>query len=314
MNIANPIYDVVFKNLMSNARVAKFIIGTILEETVTDIDFNPQETTYKRDSWDTGPFSPLAIFRLDFVATIKTASGEYKKVLVEIQKTRKNMDVYRFRNYLGENYRKLDEVVTDSGKKNVALPIVTIYFLGFTLAVDAIAIKVNRQYKNMITGEIIEKKDDFIERLTHDCYLVQIPRIEGKLQSRLEKLLSLFEQKYFIDDTGIVKEYNYAVDDDDIRSITDMLHFACTDPASRKEIEAEREAIRVYNVGIEQQTEELNEQIELQKKAIEEKEKTIEEKEKTIEELAKEKLDLANENLALIDELRRMKQQLGMAE
>jgi len=297
MNIANPIYDVVFENLMSNARVAKFIIGTILNETVTDIDFNPQKAAYyRKESPDKRAPTPLAIFRLDFVATIKTETGAFKKILVEIQKTRKNMDVYRFRNYVGENYQKIDEVVTDSGKKYMALPIVTIYFLGFNLSVDAMAIKVNREYKNLVTNEIINKKDDFIEKLTHDCYVVQIPRIEGKLQSRLEKLLSLFEQRYFVDERGIIKEYNYPVDDEEIKAITDMLNFACTDPASRKEIESEIEAIRVYNLGIEQETEELNQQ-------IQEKDKKLEEQSETINQLEKKYLDL-------FKELKRMKELL----
>jgi len=178
----------------------------------------------------------------------------------------------------------------------MALPIVTIYFLGFNLSVDAMAIKVNREYKNLVTNEIINKKDDFIEKLTHDCYVVQIPRIEGKLQSRLEKLLSLFEQRYFVDERGIIKEYNYPVDDEEIKAITDMLNFACTDPASRKEIESEIEAIRVYNLGIEQETEELNQQ-------IQEKDKKLEEQSETINQLEKKYLDL-------FKELKRMKELL----
>jgi hypothetical protein len=34
MVIANPIYDVVFKRMMENDKVAKFFIGTLLEQTV----------------------------------------------------------------------------------------------------------------------------------------------------------------------------------------------------------------------------------------------------------------------------------------
>jgi len=34
MIIANPIYDVVFKMLMENEKVAKFFIGTFLEQNI----------------------------------------------------------------------------------------------------------------------------------------------------------------------------------------------------------------------------------------------------------------------------------------
>ena len=37
MIIANPIYDVVFKFLMEDERIAKFFIGTLLNEVVEDV-------------------------------------------------------------------------------------------------------------------------------------------------------------------------------------------------------------------------------------------------------------------------------------
>ena len=80
MVIANPLYDVVFKRMMENDKVAKFFIGTLLEQTIETVEVKPQEFTYVDE------LAGLAVFRLDFIATIKTDSGEYKKVLIEIQK------------------------------------------------------------------------------------------------------------------------------------------------------------------------------------------------------------------------------------
>jgi len=291
MNIANPIYDEVFKQLMSNMHIARFFIGTILEEEVTDVTMKQQEISYDREKAIAAPSVSVAIFRLDFVATIKTASGEYKKVLIEIQKTRKFIDLLRFRNYLGEHYKRQDEVYTETGKIIDTLPIVTIYLLGFELRqITSPAIKVSREYVDLVTHHVIHAKDDFVEKLTHDCYVVQIPRIEGKLQSKLEKLLTIFEQKYFIDETGDIKEYNYPIDDDDIKLIADALHFACTDPESRKLMEAERESFRVFNVALEQQTNELNGKILEQEKALKEERKA---KEDALKELAELKRKLS---------------------
>ena len=46
MIIANPIYDVVFKRLMENERVAKFFISTMLGQKVESVQLKPQEFTY----------------------------------------------------------------------------------------------------------------------------------------------------------------------------------------------------------------------------------------------------------------------------
>ena len=92
MIIANPIYDVVFKRLMENERVAKFFIGTLLNQTVESVEVKPQEFTYS------DRLTGLAVFRLDFIAIIKTETGESKKVLIEIQKARNQIDLMRFRN------------------------------------------------------------------------------------------------------------------------------------------------------------------------------------------------------------------------
>ena len=70
MVIANPIYDVLFKRMMENDKVAKFFIGTILEQTVENVEVKPQEFTF------TDELAGLTVFRLDFIATIKTDNGE----------------------------------------------------------------------------------------------------------------------------------------------------------------------------------------------------------------------------------------------
>ena len=135
MIIANPLYDVVFKRLMENEKVAKFFIGTLLDETIENIEVKPQELTY------TDEFSGISIFRLDFVATIKTASGEFKKILIEIQKAKNYADLMRFRNYLAEHYKR--EEMIDNEK--VVLPITTIYVLGFKLPeIKTACLKVER--------------------------------------------------------------------------------------------------------------------------------------------------------------------------
>ena len=153
--IANPIYDVVFKSLMTTGNVinkenAIFFVGTILGEEITDIEFLPQEYPYNtKEKKQIG--KELSLIRLDFVATIHTKSGEYKKVLIEVQKSQKSNNLLRFRSYLGEQYKLTDTIKINNKNTEKAMPIVIIYMLGFTLpGIEPIAVKINRTYIDMI--------------------------------------------------------------------------------------------------------------------------------------------------------------------
>jgi molybdopterin converting factor small subunit len=267
MVIANPIYDVVFKRMMENDKVAKFFIGTLLEQTIETVVVKPQEFTY------TDKLAGLAVFRLDFIATIKTETGELKKILIEIQKAKNQIDLMRFRNYLAEQYKKEDDV---NGEKMV-LPITTIYILGFKLPeITSACLKVERNYKDLVNNSRIETKSEFIEKLTHDSYVVQVDRITNKYQTKLDKLLSLFEQTNFIDDRKIVKEFTHKIDNEYIKLSTDILHFSGTNTDERKKIETEQEAWRTVNAMFEDKEKKFLKELEENRIAMSEMKKTIE--------------------------------------
>ena len=94
--IANPIYDVVFKNLMEDKEIAQYFIGIILGETITDIEFAPLEYTYERKIQTEDQIKTITVIRLDFVATIHTKDNTEKKVLIEIHQALKPYDILRF--------------------------------------------------------------------------------------------------------------------------------------------------------------------------------------------------------------------------
>ena len=266
MVIANPIYDVVFKRMMENDKVAKFFIGTLLEQTIETVEVKPQEFTY------TDELAGLAVFRLDFIATIKTENGELKKILIEIQKAKNQIDLMRFRNYLAGQYKKEDDV---NGEKMI-LPITTIYILGFKLPeITSACLKVERNYKDLVNNSRIETKSDFIEKLTHDSYVVQVERITNKYQTKLDKLLSLFEQTNFVDERKIVKEFTHEIDNEDIRITTDILHFSGTNTEERKKIETEQEAWRTVNAMFEDKEKKFLKELEKNRIAMSEMQKII---------------------------------------
>ncbi len=306
MVIANPIYDVVFKRMMENEKVVKFFIGTLLDQTIETVVVKPQEFTY------TDELAGLAVFRLDFIATIKTETGEYKKVLIEIQKAKNQIDVMRFRNYLAEHYKKEDTI----NNEKLALPITTIYILGFKLPeILTPCIKVERKYKDLINKVTLETKSDFVEKLTHDSYVVQVERITDRYSTKLDKLLSVFEQTNFVDDNKIIKEFNHTTDIEEVQIMTDILHHSGTDPKEKKKIETEQEAWRSVNAMFgdkekkflkelnekNQEITEKNQELNQRDQVITEKNKALDEKEYALNE---KNLEL-NEKDKIIAELLR---------
>ena len=210
----------------------------------------------------------------------------------------------RFRNYLAEQYKKEDII----GNRKVILPITTIYILGFKLPeIETSCLKIGRNYQDLVNKTIIDTKSDFIEKLTHDCYVVQVERITGRYQTRLDKLLSVFEQTNFIDDLKITKEFHHDTDIEEVKMITDILHYSCTDPTEKKKIETEQEAWRtVYAMSAE--TREENEQLTL---ALSETKKALNEKDLALSESKKE---LNEKDLALSEmsrQLEELKRKLG---
>jgi len=278
MVIANPIFDVVFKRLMENDKVAKFFIGTMLDQIVEKVEVKPQEFTYVDE------LAGLSVFRLDFIATIKTEDGEFKKVLIEIQKAKNEIDLMRFRNYLAEQYKKEDTI----NDEKVILPITTIYILGFKLnEITTPCLKVERNYKDLINNTNLVTKCEFVDKLTHDSYIVQVNRITDRYQTKLDKLLSIFEQSNFVDDKKIIKEFNHPTDLVEIQEATHILHHSGTNPQERKRIEDEQEAWRTVNAMFETKEKKYQKELAESKKALAEKEQALSEKDLLIAELLK---------------------------
>lgn len=274
MIIANPIYDSVFKYLLEDLDIAKALISTIIGEEIISLDVKPQETLAEIDS------HVLTIFRLDFKAVIKTQDNTYKKVLIELQKAKQLFDIMRFRRYLAENYQKADAV---EDKKNVPLPIITIYFLGFTLKKGYPAVfKSEPQIIDVVTGEFVRKppKEPFVELLNHNSYTIQIPAVRDTLQTRIEKVLMIFSPKYKTDDRHKL-DYLGKTDDELIEKILNRLIRAVADEQVRKNMDVEDEVENtIANLLREKEI-----IIEHKDKIIEEKEKLLSEQEALIAKL-----------------------------
>ncbi len=253
MIIANPVYDVVFKYLLEDIDIARELLSVILGEEILNLEFKHQEATLEI------PSMGIRLIRFNFHALIKTTSGETKKVLIELQKAKKPFDIARFRRYLGENYSREEEVLTADGKiEKKSYPILTIYFLGFNLkSVNCTVLKVNRTYHDVTTNTVLKIKDDFVELLTHDSFIIQIPRLNNKTRTKLERVLQVFSQEFKT--TNDNHQLDFLGDDSDplVKKIVYRLERANADEQMRRNMNFEEEIEGLIDRGIEEKDAEL---------------------------------------------------------
>jgi len=222
MIIANPIYDTVFKRILDNNGMARFLIGTILDCKVTSLEPHIQERT-KIDE-ETGK---LTLYRKDFSATIETKNEGVKRVIIELQKAKQLSDIYRFREYLGGEYT--------SSK----LPIIAIYILGFNLSVDTAAFAAYPECRDIRTQEKLNVRDNFVEHLTHKAYFIQTHKIKRSLNTKLDTLLSVFSQENFVSTDETIKDFPDEAEDSEIKELLNILHYVAVDKEARKELDNE---------------------------------------------------------------------------
>ena len=123
------------------------------------------------------------------------------------------------------------------------MPIVVIYMLGFRLTgTSQVAVKIKRTGDDIISGGSSDIKDPIVDALTHDAYFIQVSRMKkemfGNLKDRTDllKILSLFEQDYFVD-KKFIKIYPYPVTHKTIKKMITALERISIDPKTRRIME-----------------------------------------------------------------------------
>jgi len=199
MEIANPIYDVVFKYMMEDNKVAKLFLTALSGMDIIDLEFLPQELIGSKENLVKHSLG-LTVYRLDFSARVRNADGEEKVIIIELQKTKMYNDSMRFRKYLGKQYMNenhFKEFVDNKGRKvKLGLPIFSIYFLGESIATldNYPVIHIENQLKDRYSNEHLDFQDDFIKSLYHEGIIVNISALRKRRRDELEKLLEIFDQ------------------------------------------------------------------------------------------------------------------------
>ena len=196
MDIANPIYDVVFTYLMQNDRVARLLIGRIIGLAVQSLTVSPQGTALRRTPEDPEHDLPLTLLRMTFAARVQTHDGSERQVLIEILKANAQTVIERFRRYLSQQIGRGETILTHPSGRTEGLPIVTIYFLGYALdeLSDEAVIDVCPRVTERRTGRELAASHPLVESIHHRSHIIQIPRLASRRRDELERLLAIFDQ------------------------------------------------------------------------------------------------------------------------
>lgn len=285
--IANPLYDSVFKFLMEDEIVARTLLSALLKKEIVSVEMRPNEYSNREDG-------RVSIFRIDFGAIVREENGEEHLILIEVQKSWRSTEITRFRQYLGTQYENKRNV--DANGK--PLPIVSVYILGHKVGkITESVIYVSRKYLDYDSNEIkIGVPDPFIERLTHNSIIVQVPYLRRSARNRVEKIMSIFDQTYIQDgDSHYVSISGRDISEDaEMKRIINRLATAAVNPDIRMIMNIEDEIFS--------ELESLDAKIITQKKALLQKDEELSQKN---EELSQKDEQLAqqSEELSQKDEL-----------
>ena len=203
----------------------------------------------------------------------------------------------------------------DNGESRFGLPIISIYILGHILGdLKEPVVYVRRRYLDYDDQEI-DQKDPFIESLTHDSIIVQIPYLQGRTRNRLERLLHVFDQNYRTPGDEHLLEIDETIFTANEQVILTRLLKAGVAPDVRRSMEVEDEILSEIEkrdtdiMQKEQELEQKRRELEQSKQAIEQSKQVIEQSKLELEQ-SKQELEQKDK---MLQEMVRMLTQAGIS-
>ncbi|MCC5944200.1 MAG: hypothetical protein JJT94_04645 [Bernardetiaceae bacterium] len=252
VQIANPIYDVVLKFLFEELSIAKLFLEAVLGYEIEELTIRPQEkptidnqkqkNKYKDLNTSLQRALQMSIFRLDFLAKIRTEEGT-KTVMLELQKESLPNDTMRFRGYLGKLYsdKEAYETIAEHLKypKKIGIPVIGIYILGSGLPIikEVPILYVRNVLEDYTTKQEIKVRDYFVQSLSHESFMISVPALSKYKRTELEQLLSIFDQSNKKNSDRYILEISKEEIPEKYHKFIDRLYKAAQDPEIRKGME-----------------------------------------------------------------------------
>ena len=163
-------------------------------------------------------------------------------------------------------------------------------------------LKVAREYVDAVTGQRLAVRDEFVEALTHDCYVVQVSRLPARRRNDLEKLLSVFDQDLRAADSRHALEVDATEMPERYAPVLRRLQRAAASPELRHSMLTEDEIVGAWE-RVHREHQEQQEAIAEQRSILAEQQEAITARDETIEAQRAEN----EKQRAEIEELRRLR-------
>ena len=159
---------------------------------------------------------------------------------------------------------------------------------------------INRAYYDLIHQKKLDVKTDFVEKLTHDSFIILIRQLPPKERTELEGVLQVFNQSFQLSSDAKLMEINEGELPENLltNKILDRLRKGATDEEVLKqmiveeEVESvidkhvrEKEQLAKQNEGMEVQLKTKDEELKNKDEVIESKDEELEKQRKIIEDL-----------------------------
>ncbi len=193
-----------------NKRFEKEMQKIIADENLSDFDKDIAISEITAKDPVTG--KDIKMLHLDFAAVIEKEDGEEEMVMIELQKIATGTDIFRFKQYIAENFqkkRKITKTDPDTGQEiEIEFPyrLIPIFILNFKIEdeVSDLMIKTRQIRTGIFTEKELNEKNEFIDHLSYELYVVQLPYLaqaekldfkDNEYKSKLFALLKLFDQR-----------------------------------------------------------------------------------------------------------------------
>ena len=302
--IPNPIYDVVFRYLMEDPESATIVLSTLINEKITKLHLEPQTHAKKNATpiqvKDPSTKDDIRLFHLDFTATVELPDGTEELIMIELQKATQPDDIFRFKRYISNNFLKKQEreIIhpTTQAVTTVKKPIrlIPIFILNFRIEneINDLLIRTNRVKEGVFKNKQLKKTNEFIDNLTYDLLVVQLPNLGNITESdyendeykkKLFSLLKIFDQKSKVKNNEhrlrLIRRFFPGFLE---RVIRRLQAADINNPDLEEQLHAEDEILSVL-IDHANQISFLKEKDDKNRKALEQKDKALEQKDKALE-------------------------------
>ncbi|MBU0765185.1 MAG: hypothetical protein KJ607_10165 [Bacteroidetes bacterium] len=307
--IPNPIYDVVFRYLMEDSESAMIVLSTLINEKIIKLHLEPLTHPEKKKTPDNiaiedpKTHDDIRLFHLDFTATVELPDGTEELIMIELQKASEPDDIFRFKRYISKNFQKHHEKEIihpeTQAVKTVITPVrlIPIFILNFRIEneINDLLIRTDRIKTGIFKDKQLYKHNEFIDNLSYDIWVVQLPNLNNikqseyendEYKSRLYALLKIFDQKSKVKDNEhrlrLIRKFFPGFLD---RVIKRLQSASLENPALEEQMYAEDEYLQAL-IDRDNQISFFKGEIEKKDKALDEKDKALNEKDNIISHLS----------------------------